>query len=178
MAWDYSPVNKLYMEQDLFGAHRKGLLKAILFAGILAGTLDITAAIIQAGIRGTGPVKLLQYVASGIFGKDAFSGGMLFAFYGLVFHYFIAICWTALFFVLYPKLNLLRYNRLVTGMVYGVFVGVIMNFIVVPFSNVPRGPVQLLSVVLAIGILIVAIGLPLSFRAHAFYSRSREDKKD
>ncbi|MBC9797208.1 hypothetical protein [Sinomicrobium weinanense] len=153
-------------------AYRNPSLKAILLSGLLAGTLDITAAIIQAGIGGTGPLKLLQYVASGIFGTAAFSGGVLFAFYGLVFHYFIAMCWTILFFLVYRKLDLLRYNRIMTGVFYGIFIGCIMNFVVVPLSEVPRGPVRLLSLVLAISILIVAVGLPLSFLAHRFYSRT------
>lgn len=164
------------MGSKSLGVYKTSTLKTILFTGFAVGTLDITAAMIQAGIRGTGPVRLLQYVASGIFGTAAFSGGGLFAFYGLVFHYFIAICWTALFFLLYPKLDLIKYNRVLTGIIYGIFVGILMNFVVVPLSGVPRGPVSLPSVILAIGILVVAIGLPLSFLAHRFYS-GRVNKK-
>ena len=50
---------------------------AIVLTGFIAGTLDITAACIQYYIRtGKGPANVLRYVASGVFGKEAFTGGV------------------------------------------------------------------------------------------------------
>lgn len=155
---------------------KKGILRAVLLSGLLVGTLDITATCIQAGIGGIGPERVLRYVASGVFGEMAFSGTVAYAFFGLLFHYFIAMCWTVLFFILYRRLHLWKYNRMMTGVAYGIFVGLLMNFIVVPLSNVPRGPVGMLSAVIAVAILIVAIGLPLSFRAYSFYSGLQKGK--
>ncbi|MGS2763286.1 hypothetical protein [Sinomicrobium sp. M5D2P9] len=152
----------------------KGIFRAILLNGLLVGTLDISLACIQAGIRGVGPGRVLRYVASGIFGDAASSGAIMYAFYGLFFHYVIAMCWTILFFILYSRLHLWKYNRVITGIGYGILVGLLMNFVVVPLSSVPRGPVELSSVITAIAILIVAIGIPLSFGAYSFYQDLRK----
>ncbi|MGS2738057.1 hypothetical protein [Sinomicrobium sp. M5D2P17] len=162
------------MESYTNPGNGKRLFRAILLNGLLVGTLDISAACIQAGIRGVGPERVLRYVASGVFGDAAFSGTIAYVFYGLFFHYLIAMCWTILFFSLYPPLRLWKYNRVITGIGYGILVGLLMNFVVVPLSDVPRGPVEISSVIVAISILIVAIGIPLSFGAYSFYSGLRK----
>ncbi len=75
----------------------------IVQAGLLAGTLDISAACIHAYLlRGTTPVQVLRYVASGVWGTDAFQGGTGIALQGLLFHFIIAFGWTVLFFLAYP----------------------------------------------------------------------------
>src|SRR5882724_6656193 len=48
----------------------------ILWGGLISGTMDITAAIVTYKIRNNiAPTRLLQSVASGVLGKDAFTGG-------------------------------------------------------------------------------------------------------
>ena len=49
---------------------------AILWAGLIAGTLDITDALVFYGLRGVPPVRLPQNIASGLLGRDAFQGGV------------------------------------------------------------------------------------------------------
>ena len=50
---------------------------AIVLTGFITGSLDITTASIQYHIRtGKGSANVLRYVASGIFGKKAFIGGV------------------------------------------------------------------------------------------------------
>ena len=51
-------------------------IRAILWAGLIAGTLDITDALVFYGLRGVPPVRLLQNIASGLLGRDAFQGGV------------------------------------------------------------------------------------------------------
>lgn len=51
--------------------------KPIFKTTLLAGSLDITAACVNAYISNKiMPGRVLQYIASGIFGKDAYAGGM------------------------------------------------------------------------------------------------------
>ena len=147
----------------------------ILFAGLLTGTLDILAAIIQTYLYGGKPVKMFQYIASGVFGEDSFTGGVTHALYGLVFHYLIAFVWAILFFLLYPRVNLLKQNRLLTGVGYGVFIWMIMNLVVLPLSNVPRSLLDIKSAATGMLILIAAVGLPLSYLASRFFSGNRAD---
>lgn len=146
------------------------LLKTILWAGLLVGALDITAAFIQTSLYGGSPVRVLNFIASGVFGKEALDGGASFAFYGLVFHFCIAMGWTTLFFLIYPKLKFLSRNKIITGVGYGFFIWLMMNRIVLPLSNVPHFPFRLTSAVIGALILMAAIGLPLSLIANKYYS--------
>lgn len=150
---------------------RPGIFRNILRAGLLAGTMDILAAIF---ILAKGKAAAtLKFIASGVFGKAAFSGsaGMVVA--GAVFHYFIATSFATGYFLAYPRLSFLRKNKWLSGVLYGVFVWSVMNLLVVPLSNAPRGPLTLESALKNMAILIVCIGLPIAWLAERFYN---EDK--
>ncbi|MBL7846571.1 MAG: hypothetical protein JNL40_03810 [Cyclobacteriaceae bacterium] len=146
------------------------LLWEIMRAWVLVGTLDILAAIIQTVVAGASIERLMRYIASGAFGEAAFTGGAWYAIVGLVFHYLIAFTWTVLFFVLYPKLRLTTSNRMVVGIGYGAVIWFVMNRIVLPLSNVPQRPFDLQRAIIAAFVLMVAIGIPLSFRAQKYFS--------
>jgi len=45
--------------------------RAILWGGLIAGTLDILAAFINSGLRGVSPTRVLQSIASGLLGADS-----------------------------------------------------------------------------------------------------------
>jgi hypothetical protein len=142
----------------------------LLMAGLLVGTLDIMAATIQTLMNGRNPIGMLKFIASGVFGKAAFSEDIGFAFYGLFFHYVIAMGWTLLFFISFGKLKVLSKNRILTGIGYGVFVWLCMSRVVLPLSNIPPLPFSIAGAIKSVLILIAAIGLPLSFIASRFYS--------
>jgi hypothetical protein len=151
----------------------KDLFKAILYTGLLAGLLDGVAAILNYMIGGgKNPVVIFNYIASGVFGREAFSGGLLMALLGLLFHFIIATGWTTLYFLAYPKIYFLAKSRIVSGIAYGLFVWVVMSQVVVPLSHVPVNPApfDIYKTMVSIGILIVAIGLPISIRANKYYS--------
>ncbi len=138
--------------------------KQIFFTGLLVGTLDITAASIQFFIKtGKGPGTILKFVASGLFGKEAFTGGIPMIIAGLIIHFMIAMTFTLLFALLIKNIALLCENRLVTGLFYGAFVWAVMNLVVWPIIKVPPRIPNLSRDLQAIGILIVCIGLPLAF---------------
>lgn len=138
--------------------------KRILLAGLLAGTLDITGACIQYFLKtGKGPAGVLKFVASGLFGKEAFTGGAFMIIAGLVIHFLIAMTFTLFFYLLIKNIVVLRANRLVTGLPYGAFVWVVMNKLVLPLTKAPALKHDTSGDLQAMGILIVCIGLPLAF---------------
>jgi hypothetical protein len=145
-------------------------VKTILLCGLLVGTLDIAAAFIDVYISsGKNPLVVLNYIASSATGKSAFTGGIGIQLLGLFLHYIIAFTFTALFFWLYAKNNLPAKNWVVTGIIYGIFIWVVMNLIVIRLSHIPSVPLsemKPLKVLKAILILIGMIGLPLSFIAN------------
>lgn len=146
----------------------KKLLKVIIITGLIVGSLDALAAMISAYAQhGVTPDRVFRYVASGIFGKDAFSGGVPMALFGLLCHYVVALGWSALFLILFQRVKILRQNRYIIGVIYGLFVLFAMNLFVVPLSNVPNpkpGSVALTQVFIHIFI----VGIPMVLLTHYF----------
>ncbi|HEY9260636.1 hypothetical protein [Chitinophaga sp.] len=145
----------------------------VLLAGLIAGTLDILSASVYFTIATHGqPLsKLFAYISSGVFGKEAFNGNPAMTIYGLLFHYLIALTWSFIFLSIYPKIPNLRKYPVATGLAYGLMVWSFMQFVVLPLSQVPLGPLRLVSALLNIAILMVMIGLPLSFIARRYYAK-------
>ncbi|MBE7172074.1 MAG: hypothetical protein INR73_15915 [Williamsia sp.] len=135
-------------------------------AGLIVGTFDITAACIQYYARtGKDPLVVMKYVASGLLGKDAMTGGAGAIIAGTIFHYFIATCWTLLFFWLYARIPALSKSRLISGILYGIFVSLIMQAIVVPLSRVARPPFTVTGSATAALIIVICVGIPLAYLA-------------
>ncbi len=138
----------------------------VLRAGLLVGTLDILAACIQYTLNTRQePSAVLRFIASGVFGTDAFSGSSLMVVAGIIFHYIIALGFSYLFFMIYPKLNALFRNNILSGIFYGIFIWCVMSFIIVPLSNTPALPFSYSGVIISILILICCIGIPLALIA-------------
>lgn len=148
---------------------------AVLLAGLVTGTLDILSAFVYFSIASHGqPVsRVLVYISSGLFGKAAFNAGPAMIWWGLLFHYLIALVWSFVFFLIYPKLPGLRRQPVATGIIYGLLVWCVMNLLVVPLSQVPHGPLRLVNSVINMAILIVMIGIPLSLMAGKYYDGGR-----
>ena len=79
---------------------KPGLSKNILLAGLLAGTLDILAAIII--LAKGNAIGTFKFIASGAFGEAAFSGGTDMVAYGVIFHYLFATGFATGYFLAYP----------------------------------------------------------------------------
>lgn len=141
----------------------------MIWAWLLVGTLDILAASTQTLINGRDPLVMFRFIASGVFGSEAMAGGVGYSLVGLFFHYCIALGWTVLFFLIYPKIDVLAKNRIVTGFLYGIFVQLCMSFIVLPLANTPPIPFNPIGMIKAALILVFAIGIPLSFIARWYY---------
>lgn len=141
--------------------------------GLIAGTLDILAAFIQYYIKtGKGPAGVLKFIASGVFGESAFTGGNIMIFAGLLFHFIIAVSFTVFFFWLSAGLPLLFKYKFVTAILYGIFIWCVMQFIVLPLSNAPEIPLHVKGVVTAVLILIVCIGIPVVYSAGRYQKSS------
>ena len=146
-----------------------GPWRTIILIGFLAGTLDAVAAIV---VSQASPAAVFKFIASGAFGAgQAFSGGSIMIFWGVIFHYFIAFSWTVLFFFMYPALPWLRKNKYISGLLYGIFVWIIMNRVVIPLSEIAQRPFNLKGALTGMSILMVAIGLPIAILTHRYYLR-------
>jgi hypothetical protein len=143
--------------------------KTILLTTLLVGTLDALAAIV---VYRVDPTRLFKFIASGAFGAGkAFSEGGLMVFFGILFHYLIAFSWVGIFFLLYPISSLVKKNKYVTGVCYGIFIWIIMNQVIIPLSEIPKGDFDIKAASIGTLILIFAVGLPTSLIIHRYYFR-------
>lgn len=145
------------------GSTISSTIRAAAGAGALVGVLDSIAACLHAwGFWRLPPARVWRFVAGGALGKGAATGGSAVVAVGLLFHFVIAIGWTALFFVAARALRLpLRTvpQALGIGAAYGFLVWLAMSFVVVPLSKIGSRPLQLNApTVVMILIHVVVIG--------------------
>ena len=145
--------------------------KQIFKATLIVGWMDITAASFQAWlIKGITPDIVLKYIASGGFGKDSFAGGTGVIVFGLPVHFFIAFACTLVYFLLYPKLKLLRILILLSSLLIALAAWAVTTQVIVPVSKIKPVPFNLTKVLIAMAILYWCIGLPVSFFAKRYYN--------
>jgi hypothetical protein len=141
----------------------------ILWGGLIAGTMDITAAILTYKIRNNiPPVRILQSVASGLLGKDAFTGGTKTAALGLFLHFVIAFGATTVFYLASRKMPWLIQNAVLAGVLYGLIVHQFMQQVVLPLSAFHKGPFNFNLLVIGLITHIVCIGLPIALCVRKF----------
>jgi hypothetical protein len=136
-------------------------IKAIIVSGIVAGILDCISAVVFLGKMDFAGVW--KYVASGYFGKSAFSGGNEMVVYGLLFHFCIAIFWATVFYFLVSKIKFFTTYIIVGGLLYGIMIWFVMNLVVLPFTNIPQSPITAIGAIKNIAILMLCVGLPISW---------------
>ena len=153
---------------------KTSLATTILIAGLIVGTADILAAFIQTLIAGRSIISMLQFIASGVFGRTCISGTPdVYAAAGLFFHYIIATSWAALFFLLYPTISRFIKSKILIGVLYGAFVWLMMNKVVLPLSQTPPLKPTVTSALIGMSIIIAALGIPLALLAHRYYYKTR-----
>ncbi len=139
------------------------IASAVLAGGLAAGVLDIVYAIVSVGMRGRSPQWVLQSVASGLLGSEAFNGGWASAMLGLAAHFLIATGAAGVFALAACCADVLRKHWVASGLMFGVGVYLVMNFVVLPLSAVPFR-ITYTWAVLAQGFVSHAllVGLPIS----------------
>jgi hypothetical protein len=113
---------------------------AILWGGLIRGTLDITGPIVVYGRYGLKPIPLLQGIAAGLLAARAREGGLPTAWLGLVCHFFIAFGAATVYFTASRWIAFLVQHAVVCGVAFGVAVYFFMNRILVPRSAIGKRP--------------------------------------
>lgn len=157
---------------------QKSAFTTIVAAGLIAGTLDISSAIlIYAYKTERGPALIFRYIASALLGEAAFSGGTGMLWLGLLLHFIIAFIFTVLLFFTYPYVRPVLKDKYIIGIAYGVFIWLVMNLLVLPLSRVPANAITIAKFVEGTLTLILMVGLPLALIFQPYYSRKKRSKK-
>ena len=148
--------------------------RAIGWAGLVAGSLDITAALVLAALEGKTPVHLFQGIAVGWLGMSSFEGGLATALLGAFFHFLIAFTAAALFYAASRKFKFLVRYAIPSGLLYGVMVYVFMNYVVLPLSayHVRIALPPMAKLIKAMSIVMFLVGLPIALIVRKYSNQS------
>jgi hypothetical protein len=142
------------------------MLRSILWATLVAGTLDIVFAFIIAG----SVVPVLQTVASGPLGDsiaDSAAGPAL----GLLVHFAIMAAMTAGWFLAVLQWPVLGRQWILAGLLYGVVLWIVMYWIVMPLRwesyHTPSGTMPIARQLFAHCVLV---GLPIAWFARRHFA--------
>lgn len=141
------------------------MLRPILIATLIAGTLDLASAFVFAGLAGMTPVGVLRYVASGPFG-EAPTATPGWAAVGLLIHFAIMACMAAAYMLIAPRIPALLHRPVLAGLAYGLLLWGIMYWIVKPlrWPDVPL-PHTLYAIANQLFSHCLLVGLPIALVA-------------
>ena len=115
----------------------RSVISAVLLGGLIAGTIDVGVA---AAINERNPVLILHVIAGGILGRASLQEGTPVALFGLLLQWGMSLVIAAIFVFAARYLPMLRRHWLTAGILYGVPVYLVMNFVVLPLSAWHRFP--------------------------------------
>jgi hypothetical protein len=145
--------------------------KTILMAWLTAGCLDLLAAIIVYSLimQRVTTMRLLKGIARGALGNTAYEGGIGTALAGVAFHFTIAFCFAVFYFFIFPYVPFLKKQKIISGLLYGIFVWCVMNLAILPLLKIAPVPTKWDSIVRGAVILMFCIGLPISLIVSGYY---------
>jgi hypothetical protein len=143
---------------------------AIFWGGLLCGVLDISSAFVAYGFRGVKPIRILQSVASGLLGPNAFKGGVETAALGAGLHFLVAFTAATVFYLASRKISWLTQRAVLSGFLYGEVVYMFMNFVVIPLSLTHRPPMSIAYLVTGPVGHLFFVALPISLAVRRYSS--------
>jgi hypothetical protein len=147
-------------------------LRGILLGGFFAGLADFiypTVKSVMAGGSWMGPWK---GVASGLLGQPARDGGIEMVVLGAALHWFICISAAAILYLVVSRVKWLPRQWIALGILHGVAVLLVMNYVILPLSAIGRGIYPLAQLHIHAFWHIVLVGLPTAF----FVSRALKSR--
>jgi hypothetical protein len=144
-------------------------LRAILLGGLIAGAIDIGAASL---ITGRNPAFIAQVIAGGLLGKASFGGGIATVILGAALQELMGVLIAAIYVVALKSLPGLRRRWISSGLIYGVVVFFVMNYVVVPLSALKATPHFTAAKFAANMAAMLLFGLIVAFFARRLVSES------
>ena len=135
-------------------------MKTSIYAGLIAGTIDIGAA---CTINMIGPGPILRFIASGLLGAPLPHETWVYCL-GLGLQWMMSIIIAAIFVIAATKIPALLRHWIAAGIAYGMVVYFVMTFVVVPLSRAKSGHVTMSSFVENL-LAMILFGLIVAYTA-------------
>lgn len=148
----------------------RSLARPILTATLIAGTLDILAAVTMTLLYGRDPMAMLRYVGSGPFpgATQMGTGGSVL---GLAVHFALMAIMATVFILAAARFRALWRQPLLWGFLYGVATYVVMNLLVVPWRFDRPLPSRLETIGPQLAFHIFLVGIPIALVAAKHFRR-------
>ena len=141
--------------------------RAVAIGGLAVGVLDAADGVAYFGISaGLDPIQVLQFIASGAVGGDAFRGGLAAAGLGALIHFALAYGVTVAFVWVYVRSEAIRRHWGAAGLAYGAAVWLLMNLMVLPLTRVQAAPLTSLAVLHGLAGHALFVGLAAAVVCH------------
>jgi len=157
----------------------RSVRRAILWAWLACGCLDITSAVVITILGGSKPTRMLQGIAASVIGPQSFEMGAPTAILGLVMHFLVALSATLVFYLASRQWPAMLEHPVVSGILFGVFWLLVMYRGVIPalsalrpmwVANAPKRPLpELWPVPLLVH--MSCVGLPIALAMSRFAPR-------
>jgi hypothetical protein len=141
-------------------------LAAILVGGLIVGVLDLVYAITVYSPHK--PILIPQFIASGVLGLAAFSGGLQTAMLGIVLNFAIAFGVASVYYLASHKFTILVRHAYLCGLIFGALVYMFMHIVVVPLSATPKGPTHFVYQVFEFIEHCFFVGLPIALSVRRY----------
>jgi hypothetical protein len=136
------------------------ILKTSIYAGLIAGTIDIGAA---CTINMIGPGPILRFIASGLLGTPLPHETWVYCL-GMGLQWIMSIIIAAIFVIAATKIPALLRRWIAASIAYGIVVYFVMTFVVVPLSMAKSGHVTMSSFVENL-LAMILFGLIVAYMA-------------
>ena len=110
---------------------QRAMIRAILWGGLVAGTVDIFAASL---ISLLSPLLIMRFIAAGLLGPQVIKGGLDISAIGMLLQWLMGIIIATLYVVAAKRLSWMHRDWRITGLAYGFVVYFVMTYVVVPLS--------------------------------------------
>lgn len=140
-------------------------IRAIVGAWLICGTLDGLSALAISGVK-FGIV--FQFIASALLGPNSFKGGTATVLLGVGIHYSIALTATLVYYAASRALPILLARALPFGVLYGVAVHLVMQFVVLPMTTLGRRPFHARGFFLQLAVHMIVVGPSIALSLRRF----------
>jgi hypothetical protein len=151
------------------GGKQGSAVLAVLVGGGIAGVIDISVAAISTAMNGGDPMRMLRGIAFALVGPAALKGGLGMSLLGLACHFSITFGAALAYYLVSRYWSLLVREAVLCGLLYGVIVFGVTNFVIVPLSRIGRAlPGSAGGTFFGVCVLMIGVGLPIAWATRRF----------
>lgn len=141
--------------------------QAILWGGLVAGSIDIFAASL---INQLSPLLIMRFIAAGLLGQQVIKGGLDISFIGLLLQWLMGLIIAMIYVFAARRFAWMNRDWRLTGLAYGVVVYFVMNYVVLPLSALHHVPSFEWQGFIENMLAMILFGLIIAFFARRFLS--------